>query len=143
MRIYFVAGSNESSTMASDIETVKNNLQAKGLTTSNTLVKLDSYGQHNENYWKGEFSAAYNWLFQNTLMQVDNFSKKKISVVLEKNSLFVNGLEKDSAAEIFDYSGRKIENLKLVNGWNKLKTDLRKGNYILKTENQSVKLISK
>ena len=143
MRIYFVAGSNESSTMASDIETVKNNLQAKGLTTSNTLVKLDSYGQHNENYWKGEFSAAYNWLFQNTLMQVDNFSKKKISVVLEKSSLFVNGLEKDSAAEIFDYSGRKIENLKLVNGWNKLKTDLRKGNYILKTENQSVKLISK
>ena len=44
MRIYFVAGSNESSTMASDIETVKNNLQAKGLKSTNTLVKLDSYG---------------------------------------------------------------------------------------------------
>ena len=77
MRIYFVAGSNESSTMASDIETVKNNLQAKGLKSTNTLVKLDSYGQHNENYWKGEFAAAYKWIFQNTALQVDHISKKK------------------------------------------------------------------
>lgn len=77
MRIYFVAGTNESSTMASDIETVKNNLQAKGLTENNTFVKLDSYGQHNENYWKGEFGAAYKWLFQNTILSTDQIYKKK------------------------------------------------------------------
>lgn len=59
MRIYFVAGQNESTSMAGDINTVKNNLQNKGMTAANTMVKLDSYGQHNENYWKGEFGAAY------------------------------------------------------------------------------------
>lgn len=143
MRIYFVAGSNESSTMASDIQTVKNNLQAKGLTPANTLVKLDSYGQHNENYWKGEFGAAYKWLFQNTVLKVENISKKKISAVLEKDQIFITGIDKNQQAEIFDYSGRKIETLNLKNGWNRLKTDLKKGNYILKTPNESVKLLLK
>ena len=143
MRIYFVAGSNESSTMASDIETVKNNLQAKGLKSTNTLVKLDSYGQHNENYWKGEFAAAYKWIFQNTALQVDNISKKKISVVLEKGNLLVNGLDKNLPAEILDYSGRTVECIILKNGWNKLKHDLKKGSYLLKTPNESVKFLSR
>ena len=143
MRIYFVAGSNESSTMASDIETVKNNLQAKGLKSTNTLVKLDSYGQHNENYWKGEFAAAYKWIFQNTALQVDNISKKKISVVLEKGNLLVNGLDKNLPAEILDYSGRTVEGIILKNGWNKLKHDLKKGSYLLKTPNESVKFLSR
>lgn len=143
MRIYFVAGSNESSTMASDIETVKNNLQAKGLKSTNTLVKLDSYGQHNENYWKGEFAAAYKWIFQNTALQVDNISKKKISVVLEKGNLLVNGLNKNLPAEILDYSGRTVECIILKNGWNKLKHDLKKGSYLLKTPNESVKFLSR
>ena len=143
MRIYFVAGSNESSTMASDIETVKNNLQAKGLKSTNTLVKLDSYGQHNENYWKGEFAAAYKWIFQNTALQVDNISKKKISVVLEKGNLLVNGLDKNLPAEILDYSGRTVECIILKKGWNKLEHDLKKGSYILKTPNESVKFLSR
>ena len=143
MRIYFVAGSNESSTMASDIETVKNNLQAKGLKSTNTLVKLDSYGQHNENYWKGEFAAAYKWIFKNTALQVDNISKKKISVVLEKGNLLVNGLDKNLPAEILDYSGRTVECIILKNGWNKLKHDLKKGSYLLKTPNESVKFLSR
>lgn len=143
MRIYFVAGSNESSSMASDIETVKNNLQAKGLKSTNTLVKLDSYGQHNENYWKGEFAAAYKWIFQNTALQVDNISKKKISVVFEKGNLLVNGLDKNLPAEILDYSGRTVEGIILKNGWNKLKHDLKKGSYLLKTPNESVKFLSR
>ncbi|MBE2274110.1 MAG: alpha/beta hydrolase [Flavobacteriales bacterium] len=143
MRIYFVAGSNESSTMASDIETVKNNLQAKGLKSTNTLVKLDSYGQHNENYWRGEFAAAYKWIFQNSALQVDNISKKKISVVLEKGNLLVNGLDKNLPAEILDYSGRTVECIILKNGWNKLKHDLKKGSYLLKTPNESVKFLSR
>lgn len=143
MRIYFVAGSNESSTMASDIETVKNNLQAKGLKSTNTLVKLDSYGQHNENYWKGEFAAAYKWIFQNTALQVDHISKKKISVVLEKGNLLVNGLDKNLPAEILDYSGRTVECIILKKGWNKLKHDLKKGSYLLKTPNESVKFLSR
>ena len=143
MRIYFVAGSNESTTMASDIATVKNNLQAKGITATNTLVKLDAYGQHNENYWKGEFSAAYKWLFQNTQLKTQEVSKKKITVGFEKNQIFIKGLEKNSEGKIYDLSGKMIENLNLKNGSNSLRTSLPKGNYILQTGNESMRFLVK
>ena len=141
-RIYFVAGTNESSTMTSDIEAVKNNLQAKGLTANNTLVKLDSYGQHNENYWKGEFGSAYKWLFQNTILSTNQIIKKKITATFEANKIFINGLEKDSEAVIFDLSGKTVEKIKLSNGWNSLKNTLPKGIYILNMNHQNIKFIS-
>ncbi len=143
MRMYFVAGSNESSTMSSDIAAVKNSLENKGLAVANTLVKLDSYGQHNENYWKGEFSAAYKWLFQTTPLKAQEVSKKKINIVYEKNQILINGLAKDSEATIYDLSGKIIEKLQLKNGWNSLKNQLTKGNYILRSENESIRFMAK
>lgn len=139
MRIYFVAGSNESSTMVSDLQTVKTNLQTKGLAASNTFVKLDSYGQHNENYWKGEFSAAYKWLFQTTALRTQEISKKKIEIVFEKNQILLKGLTENSEAKIHDFSGKLIEKLQVKNGWNYLKNPLSKGNYLLQTKNNAVK----
>lgn len=68
--IYYVAGSSESKNMTKDLETVKNNLEKKGLKPENTLVKIDSYGNHNENYWKGEFAEAYQWLFKTSNTKV-------------------------------------------------------------------------
>ena len=143
MRIYFVAGSNESTTMASDIATVKNNLQLKGLTAANTLVKLDSYGQHNENYWKGEFSAAYKWLFQTTQLATTDFSKKKLEAVFGKNQIFIKGLSKNSEGKIYEMSGKLVEKVQLKNGTKDLKNALTKGNYILQTETESIRFLVK
>lgn len=142
-RIYFVAGSTESATMASDIETVKNNMQAKGLTAANTLVKLDSYGQHNENYWKGEFSAAYKWLFKNEKLKTQETSANKVGVVFENNQIFVKDLSEKTVAEIYDISGKMIEMVSLKNGWNAVKNVLPKGNYILQMGNESSRFIVK
>ena len=143
MRIYFVAGSGESSTIVNEIQTVKNNLQTKGLTAANTLVKIDSYGQHNENYWKGEFSAAYKWLFQTTPLATKDISKKKIEAVFGKNQIFIKGLSKNSEAKIYEMSGRMVEKIQLKNGSNDLKNALPKGNYILQLETESVRFLVK
>ena len=143
MRIYLVAGSGESATLVNDIQTVKNNLQTKGLTASNTLVKIDTYGQHNENYWKGEFGAAYQWLFQNTALQTTEVSKKKIKVGFEKNQLHIKGLDQKSESIIYDLSGKMVEKLSLKNGWISLKSALAKGHYILQTEKQSIRFMVK
>ena len=143
MRIYFIAGSTESTSMASDITLVKNNLQNKGLAAANTMVKLDSYGQHNENYWKGEFSAAYKWLFQNTQLSTTNISKKKLEAVFGKNQIFIKGLDKNAEGKIYDLSGKLIEKIQLKNGSNVLKNSLSKGNYILQTESGSVRFMAK
>lgn len=138
MRIYFVAGATESATMASEINTAKNNLQSKGLTTDNTLVKLDTYGQHNENYWKGEFAAAYLWLFKNTRLNTNDIQAEKISVRFEKNQLHVKGTSQNTKASIYDTSGKLIEALIINNGPNTLKNKLPEGNFILKTDYDSI-----
>ena len=62
-RIYFVASANESASMASNVYAMQTALEAKGLEPGNSVVKIDSYGGHNEAYWRGEFAAAYQWLF--------------------------------------------------------------------------------
>ncbi|WP_052252206.1 alpha/beta hydrolase-fold protein [Kaistella solincola] len=142
-RIYFVAGATESTTMAADIAAVKNGMEADGLKAKNTLVKLDSYGQHNENYWKGEFAAAYQWLFKTTTLNTKNAVKKKLVVGFEKNQIYVEGLTQKSQAKIYDLSGRLLEKVELKNGWNEIKNTLKKGHYILQTENAAVRFMSK
>ena len=139
LRIYHVAGQSESSTMTSDIETVKNLMLAKGLTADNSLVKMDAYGQHNENYWKGEFGAAYKWLFQDesALKTTETNVKKNVKIAVDKNKIYISGLDENQATEIIDSNGRVIENLNIKNGWNPMTKTLPKGIYFLKT-NQSV-----
>lgn len=143
MRIYFVAGTTESTTIVNEINQVKSNLQAKGLTVENTLVKLDTYGQHNENYWKGEFAAAYRWLFQNTTKNNIIRSLNKPCVYYSKNKLFVAEIAENTHAVIYDINGKILEALTLSTGSNKLKRTLPKGNYILKTDADSIKFVVK
>ncbi len=138
MRIYFVAGTNESTTITTEINSAKNNLQSKGLTATNTLVKLDTYGQHNENYWKGEFAAAYLWLFQNITQNTNNNIQEKLCVYSIKNRLHILGIAENTIAEIYDISGKLHEKLLLNNGWNKLKKSLSQGFYILKMDTDSI-----
>ncbi len=143
MRIYIVAGTNESATIASEIENAKNNLQKKGLSSTNTFVKMDTYGQHNENYWKGEFAAAYKWLFQNSTQNTNIIVENYLIVFSNRNRLHIQGIAENSNAEIYDISGKLYEKLMLSNGWNRLKRALPKGSYILKTENDSVRFIAR
>jgi predicted alpha/beta superfamily hydrolase len=141
MRIYFVASQNESATIASEIFTAKNNLQSKGLTTANTFVKLDVYGQHNESYWKGEFSAAYKWLFEDVELSLNETSTETLSIYFEKNEIFVRGTLGNSEAVIYDSTGKHVENIKLNRGQCKLKNNLAQGNYILNLPAKSIKFL--
>jgi hypothetical protein len=118
-------------------------MTADGLKTENTFVKLDAYGQHNENYWKGEFAAAYQWLFKTTALKTKDAVKKKLVVGFEKNQIYIEGLAQKSQAKIYDLSGRLLEKVELKNGWNEIKHTLKKGHYILQTENASTRFLSK
>jgi predicted alpha/beta superfamily hydrolase len=70
MRIAHVGGLTESQTMVANINTVTNNLLSKGLLNSNSNIKIDPDGAHNEAYWRREFGAAYQWLFAGTPLPV-------------------------------------------------------------------------
>lgn len=72
IRISHVAGQNESATIVSNINTITNNLFTRGVTVSNSQIKIDADGTHTEGYWRREFGAAYQWLFPNMPTSVRN-----------------------------------------------------------------------
>jgi predicted alpha/beta superfamily hydrolase len=143
LRMYFVAGLNESSTMVTNINAIKNNFLAKNVTPSNIFTKIDSFGTHTESYWSGEFSAAYLWLFQETNLNTTIF-QKQVFTFFQNNAgvLNINGLSAPTDFSLFTIQGKKLTTIELSNGENRLPISLSKGIYFLKSEkNPSLKTI--
>ncbi|RAR48927.1 alpha/beta hydrolase-fold protein [Flavobacterium lacus] len=143
-RSYFVAGQNESSTMVTNTNTIKNAMQNNGMTSTNTLTKFDSYGTHSESYWRGEFAAAYQWLFMNenlSVVPVKNI--KPIVIQTASGELWLEGFDHKITFELFAITGQKITSLELENGFATLPENLASGIYILKSEITTVKLFKK
>lgn len=133
-RMYFVSGTNESSSMVPDINTVRTNLLAKGLTAANAFTKFDSFGTHSESYWRGEFGAVYTWLFQgaNLAVSTSNIENPKIMQTLS-GKIYVEGIPNATDFEVFDLLGKSIQTLSLSNGMYQF-PELSKGIYILKSK---------
>ncbi len=142
LRMYFVCGQNEDTDMVPDMTTVKNNLVGKGVSNANIFTKIDSYGTHTESYWRGEFSAAYLWLFQNETLNGSSIEVPKTEVFqMNSNQIYCSGLLHDLDVDIYSIHGQKLERLTLKNGINDLDISLSKGIYILKWEEFSTKFI--
>ena len=141
-RIYFVSGTNESSTMVPDANEIKNTFQSKLLSTSNTMTKYDSYGTHTESYWRGEFAAAYLWLFQNENLNSTTFQNPKIILFKTlNNEISVDGLKESQEVYIYDVSGKLIHKMILNNGLNKLNIEFQKGIYFIRNATLNSKII--
>jgi alpha-glucosidase len=140
-RYYFVAGQNESSTMVTNINTIRGLLQSKGLSSNNTFTKIDSYGTHTESYWRGEFSAAYQWLFATTPLSNETTTvAEKTLVQLSKNEFYTKGIDTTKTFELIDVKGQKIKLLTLQEGLNTLSLDLPAGIYFLKGDDIRLKI---
>lgn len=140
-RYYFVAGQNESSTMVQNITTIRTALQAKGLTTANTFVKIDSYGTHTEGYWRGEFGAAYQWLFANTNLSTEELAAEEQQLFqISPSQIFAKGIDTAAVFQLVDIAGKKVREMRLSEGVNELPNDLASGIYILRNERVSLRV---
>jgi alpha-glucosidase len=136
LRLYFVAGQNESTTMVPNINTIQSNFSSKGVSSSNIFSKFDSYGTHTEVYWRGEFAAAYLWLFQNENLQNESFTSNQVQIFQNNNSeLMVSGLDEETEFAIYSLLGQKIATIKLRNGQNAIDAQCQKGIYFLISQN--------
>ncbi len=132
-RMYFVAGQNESTTMVTNLNTVRNNLIAKGLPNTEAFTKIDSYGTHTENYWKGEFAAAYQWLFLNTPLSENDIIMTKPAVYQLANSqLLVEGMDSETSFSIVSITGQNVGKITLSNGIHDINNSLASGIDFLK-----------
>ncbi|MFY7651801.1 MAG: alpha/beta hydrolase-fold protein, partial [Chitinophagaceae bacterium] len=82
LQLYHAAGTNESATMITHIQSISNALIAKGVSSSNMRLKNDADGAHSEWYWRREFPAAYQWLFATSPLPV---VWNNISLIIENN----------------------------------------------------------
>ena len=142
LKIYFVCGQNESSSMVSNVNTIKNTFLSKGVLNSNLFTKFDSYGTHTESYWKGEFSACYQWLFAGENLAINTIGGTAFQLYQAgQNKLFCSGLDQDTSVDIYSLTGQKIASLTVSNGLNLISESLSNGIYIIKLKDKVVKFI--
>ena len=68
MRIYFVAGDNESSSMIPDMMAMYDTLIYAGVEENDLHLIHHADGAHSEWYWAREYPDAYEWLFEGTVL---------------------------------------------------------------------------
>ena len=68
LRIYFVAGQNESSTNIADMTAMYNALVQEGQDINEMFFLSEPDGAHSEWFWAREYPDAYEWLFDDTLL---------------------------------------------------------------------------
>lgn len=78
IKVYMVAGTNESSTMVPYMLSMDSALKAKGIVSYESKVLQHTDGAHSEWYWKREFGAAYQWLFEGAGTSVENAQKSRM-----------------------------------------------------------------
>lgn len=140
MRVYFVAGQNESATMVSNMNLVKNNLISEGVLTSNTFTLVDPLGTHSETFWRGKFGAAYQWLFAQTALSVYKNSSDSLEIrQLADGKIYIKGLKNETTFSIYSTLGQRIGAMELRNGENMMPSNLASGYYLLKSKGGDLK----
>jgi predicted alpha/beta superfamily hydrolase len=107
IRVYFVAGHNESSGMIPDILHMQEILLAQGDDPSNVKVVDEADGAHSEWFWAREYPNAYQWLFQNLVLKTNTGEQKKIKIFPNPSSdvLYIANTSNDYSFEVFSITG--------------------------------------
>jgi predicted alpha/beta superfamily hydrolase len=148
LRMYFIAGSQESTNMVNDINAVISSLINNGQDEAqiNKVIKAD--GQHAEWFWKREFPAAYKWLFQENnslnIKEKDKFASI-LNIQNDLDVLTINlSCNSNFSFSINDLSGKKIIEQKNASKYIIDKNQFTNGIYFLNVNsdktNQTIKL---
>jgi hypothetical protein len=141
-KVYFVAGENESETMVSNVNIVRNNMIAKGIDPINALTKFDSFGTHTESYWRGEFAALYTYLFEDeNLASADANAISPKIIQTTTGTLFADGLTESASFDIIGMSGQLVDTFAVTNGIFNLPDHLCSGIYLLISKEHDIKPI--
>ncbi len=138
IRAYFVAGTNESTTMVPKMTQMRNTFQNIGVPNSELFLKSDNDGAHSEWYWEREFSACYQFLFNNPPTSAigspdDDYKNLKIYPNPTRGSVRIKGGKPGETwqGQIFGTDGRLAKSAIFTNGSAVSIDSLPAGNYFL------------
>ncbi len=140
MRIYLMAGEQESESMVPDLMAMYNTLVNAGFSEDEILLLTHPDGQHAEWYWAREFPAAYEWLFANTPTETieptfDNFQLNLAPNPVD-SMLYLSTTDSfpfgDIRIVIYSVDGRRVTPPMLVEGNQMDVSFLQEGIYVFK-----------
>jgi len=110
IRVYFVAGHNESPGMIPDILHMQQILLKQGVDESNIKVVDELDGTHTEGFWAREYPDAYEWLFENLVLKTNPGEQKKINVFPNPSAdfLYLDSPSANFSFDIYSLSGVKM-----------------------------------
>jgi predicted alpha/beta superfamily hydrolase len=115
---YFVGGTNESSSMISDMEAFKDILIAEGYNEAHLPLYSIPDGEHNEAFWSSEYSGFYEWLAMCTTAEVEASDYTTFNAFPNPthDTLHIqwSGSLKFESLVVFDGSGKKLINQRLA-----------------------------
>lgn len=136
-RIFMLGGTNESTTMVSNMEAMEALLLERGYPQENLRLEAHGYGQHNENYWAGEYTPTYTWLFQGVTTAVETVKERSLAAWPNPtNDTLTLSLEYPTSSAVFsvyDLNGRLVEEAHLFVSENRFQfsvQDLAVGMYV-------------
>jgi len=116
LRVYFVAGTTESSSMVPDINQMRNLLAAAGVADSNLRVVPEADGAHSEWFWNREFPEAYTWLWDDVSTSIPVEASKPIMKLYPNPVESVISICRESN-EVASFGIRNLTGQLLNTGW--------------------------
>ena len=114
-KIYFLSGLNESGSMVSDMNQMKNTLITAGHSAAAMPIVTWADGQHSEWFWKREYPSGFKFLFHENVTTTvqNNNSKYDVEPSLFYNSLsqkleIKNGANAVYTIEVFTADGKNM-----------------------------------
>ena len=140
LRLYFLGGTTESSTMVADMQTARNAFISKGVIAQEAKLMTHTDGAHSEWYWKREFGAAYTFLFPASSVSSTELPEEKIKIFPNpsKDSFQVECTSCPNCNfNLKSYDGKIVVVGKLQSGKSMIETkNFKNGVYFIELEGQ-------
>ncbi len=147
MRIYLLAGEQESASMVPDLYAMYNTLLNAGFSQDELFITTHPDGQHSEWYWRREFPDAYEWLFADNVTSTTppDFTTFQLSPNPTSNELYIEGLEEftNPRIQIYAVDGQLILPSTFFQGGRINTSFLKEGTYIINIYAEENILLSK
>jgi predicted alpha/beta superfamily hydrolase len=144
MRIYFMCGGDEDPTMIPDMQQAYDTLLSTGFSTSEMDFVTIPGGQHSELYWSLQYPAAFEWLFEPTVTNIENNDDTKSLISVSENyqtqCIYINTQRTIAAdAYIYNLCGQVLKHTSFNNTAAISCADFPKGIYLLSINSNNKK----
>lgn len=147
VRIYLLAGEQESASMVPDLNDMYNTLLGAGFSENELFLITHQDGQHSEWYWAREFPDAYEWLFADVATTDTDELERQINIKLSPNPADSILLVETKQAianlhyEVYHLDGRLLQNGQTVENSINI-SNLQQGMYLVNLYSDETLLVS-